>query len=107
MLLLKVDPPIQLSFNCCHVPDCPGLNSVSLALGPKVTLRFYPRSFDYTSLARTSCSSPLMAGSLQARLGSELLKQLGEASWVAMMNGSLSVVVLELLSEKFVENGRD
>ena len=37
--------------------------------------------------------------------------QLGEASWVAMtmMNGNLRVVVLvlELLSEKCVENGRE
>jgi len=45
------------------VPNCPGLDSGSLALGPKANLRLSPQSFDQTNLARTSCSSPLVLGS--------------------------------------------
>ena len=53
--------------------DCPGLDSGSLALGPKANLRLSPQSFDQTSLAHCPCSSPLVAGSLQARLDSDVV----------------------------------
>ena len=36
-----------------HVPDCPGLDSVSLALGPKASLRISPQSLHLSRQERS------------------------------------------------------